>query len=131
LENQTTAAQIGTFGVGSGIGDIGSALAMSLATQGVTPDQARSQFGQLAPLAPLEHALPGMANTSVTGQELTASGFGVGLPGETAATAARNVQVAEETRKGGTSGGGGLATSAKGVSGAGSASTGAQQGGVQ
>lgn len=129
LENQTTAAQIGASGIESGVGDIGGNLAFKLALQGLSPTEARSGFAQVAPLAPLEVAQPGTTgvgpNATVTATNLGAAQF-LGTAADT-----RAVQVAQETRTGPTKGGGGLATSAKGVSGAGSASTGAQQGGTQ
>lgn len=117
LEQQTTAAQIGSAGVTSGVGDIGSSLATLLAGTGVTAAQASSGFQNIAPLTPLETALPGTPATgsTVSTDQLASSQF----IGDAAST--RAVQQAQETRKAPSEGGGGFALTSKGVAGAGSA----------
>lgn len=117
LQQQVTAAQIGTAGVTSGVGDIGSGLAGQLAQLGVTQAQANSGFQNIGPLAPLETALPGTPTTGtvVTPDQLASSQF-IGDAGST-----RAVQQAQETRKAPSEGGGGYALDSKGVAGAGSA----------
>ncbi len=117
LKQQVTAAQIGTAGVTSGVGDIGSGLANLLAQTGVSQAQAASGFQNIGPLAPLETALPGQPaqGSTVSADQLAQSQF-LGDAGST-----RAVQQADETRKAPFEGGGGYALTSMGVAGAGSA----------
>jgi hypothetical protein len=122
LDNQITAAQIGTEGVNSEFGGIPVAQAQTLQQAGVTQQTARDTFKTLAKLTPLEQTLPGVPaqGTTISQGDLINYGFFGANQQEL-----ENVQSA---RKAPFSGGGGYATSAKGVVGAGGASTEGQQG---
>jgi hypothetical protein len=122
LDAQISAAQIGTEGVNSEFGGIPVGQAQTLQQAGVTQATARSTFTTLSKLTPLEQALPGVAptNNQISQQQLINEGF-----------FGANTQLlenVESNRKAPFSGGGGYATSAKGVVGAGGASTAGQQG---
>lgn len=124
LDNQITAAQIGTEGVNSEFGGIPVAQAQQLQQAGVTQQTARSTFQQLSKLVPLENQLPGEANapgtTSISQGQLVQEGFFGANQQEL-----ENVQ---SNRLAPFRGGGGYASTAKGVVGAGSASSAGTQG---
>ena len=119
VQQEIQAAQIGGAGVAAGVGSISQPLATQLAQAGVTNSQALSGFQQIAPLTPLETALPGTAAAqsqgTVTADQLAQQQF----LGDASAT--RALQVAEETRKAPFAGGGGDVSTQKGLVGAGSA----------
>ena len=122
LDAQIMAAQIGTEGVNSEFGGVPVAQAQMLQQAGVTQQTARSTFTQLSKLTPLEQALPGVAptNNQITQPQLVNEGF--------FGANQQLLENVESNRKAPFSGGGGYATSAKGVVGAGGASTEGQQG---
>jgi hypothetical protein len=110
LQQQITAAQIGTDAHNSNFGDITAAQASLLAQQGVTASQGQAGFAKIAPLTSLENAGPGQ-NPTVSGQQLIDYGFN--------GANQQLVTNAEDTRKAPFSGGGGPVTGTSGVSGAG------------
>jgi hypothetical protein len=122
LDNQITAAQIGTEGVNSQFGGIPVAQAQTLQQAGVTQQTARDTFRTLAKLTPLETTLPGTAspNAAMSQQDLVNYGFFGANQQEL-----ENVQ---SNRKAPFSGGGGYAATAKGIVGAGGASQEGTQG---
>lgn len=106
LEQETNASQIAGAGENAGFAPISVSRAMQLAQLGVSQQAAVSGFKQIGQLLPLttpngmQKGGPGV----VTQDQLVGSQF-VGD-----AASSRAVQLAEETRKAGTSGGGGFAT---------------------
>lgn len=122
LNNQITAAQIGTEGVNSEFGGIPVAQAQQLQQAGVTQSTARSTFEQLAKLTPLEQALPGVAttNNTISQSQLVDEGF--------FGANQQLLENVESNRKAPFSGGGGYAATSKGIVGAGGASTAGVQG---
>lgn len=113
IENQLTAAQIGTEGVTSGFGNISQDQAEKLRAAGVTQDTARSTFASLAKLGPLTQAAPGTGHeqTSISQEDLINEGF--------FGNNQQELQHVEEARRGPFSGGGGYSATAKGGIGAG------------
>jgi len=122
LENQITAAQIGTEGVNSGFGAISQEQAEKLQQAGVTQSTARSTFSTLAKLGTLTNPAPGTGGeqTAISTQDLINYGFFGANQNELAHV--------EETRKAPFAGGGGYAANAKGGVGAGFASAQGQVG---
>jgi hypothetical protein len=117
LENQITAAQIGTEGVNSQFGGIPVAQAQKLQQAGVTQSTARTTFNSLAKLTPFENTLPGTQspNAMMTQSQLIDYGF--------FGANQQLLENVESNRKAPFSGGGGYAATAKGIVGAGGAST--------
>jgi hypothetical protein len=117
LQNQVTAAQIGTEGVNSQFGGIPVAQAQKLQQAGVTQSTARSTFNSLAKLTPFETTLPGTQspNAMLTQDQLIDYGF--------FGANQQLLENVESNRKAPFSGGGGYAATSKGIVGAGGAST--------
>ena len=120
IQQQLTTAQIGGASVTSGVGALDAKTATELAQAGITPSQATSAFQSLAPYSTLETARPGMENVSqgVVSPEQLVTGQLLGNP-----QGQRQLQTAIEVAKAPFSGGGGFVQNAKGVAGAGSASS--------
>jgi hypothetical protein len=116
LENQITAAQIGTEGVNSQFGGITVGQAQKLQQAGVTQQTARDTFRTLAKLTPFETTLPGTrsVNDHMTQAQLIDYGF--------FGANQQLVENVQSARKAPFAGGGGYAATARGVVGAGSAS---------
>jgi hypothetical protein len=115
LINQLTQAQIGAEGVETGFGQISAGQAARLQQAGITEAEARTDFGKINKLQPLETPLPGVPGGTMSQQDLINYGFFGANPQEL-----ENVQA---VRKAPFSGGGGYAQTARGTVGAGYAST--------
>ena len=115
IQQQILAAQVGGAGVTAGVGAISQpeATKIAQANPNLTQAQIQSAVGQVAPLAPLERALPGMGKEAGQGT-LTADQL-VGTQLLPTTGNLRQLQVAEEVRKAPFSGGGGYASTLKGV----------------
>jgi hypothetical protein len=116
IHQQITAAQIGGAGVTAGVGAISAPEALKLAQAGVS---GQVSFSQIAPLAPLETALPGQVTNA--GQNTLTPDQLVGAQLLPDATTTRQLEVAQESRKAPFTGGGGVVSTSGGAVGAGSA----------
>lgn len=123
LQQQLTAAQLGGAGVSAGLGAVTKGTAMEIAQTGITQAGIQSGIGQIAPLAPLETALPGQTTNTATGanvvsvDQLAKGQFLSSQPDQ------RALQVAQESRTAPFKSGGGDIATQKGVVGLGSASS--------
>jgi hypothetical protein len=123
LQQQLTAAQLGGAGVSAGLGAVSKGTAMEIAQTGITQSGIQSGIGQIAPLAPLETALPGQTTNAGTGanvvsvDQLAKGQFLSSQPDQ------RALQVAQESRTAPFKSGGGDIATQKGVVGLGSASS--------
>jgi hypothetical protein len=135
LTKQMQGAQIGTAAYKSGWGDPGKRVANQLAAQaqdsGLSMDYFRTGFAKAEQLAPLEHGQVGLRGeaTATKGQILSQEFTGLNQPkGTTPAENAAAIQLAQQARTAGLSGGGGFITNAKGGLGVGRTSTAGTQG---
>lgn len=119
IQQQIAAAQVGGSAQVAGLGSVSETEAMKIAQSnaGLSQAQISSAIGSVAPLTPLEAALPGTPSPQSTVNADTLVGS-VLLP---TAENTRALQVAEETRKAPFAGGGGDVSTQKGLVGAGSA----------
>jgi hypothetical protein len=115
LTNQLTQAQIGAEGVMTGFGQINAAQAAYLQQSGITEAQARTDFGKINKLTPLETPLPGVPGTAMAQQDLINYGF--------FGANAQELEQVQGVRGAPFKGGGGYAQTARGTVGAGYAST--------
>lgn len=116
IERRLAGARVGSEAVRSGFGDLGAGLALTLADQGVTQDQARQGFGTLSASTELFGGLPGESGFDTLDRQQQ-----VGAVFQGDAASARRVERQRRRRENEFQGGGGVSTGRTGLSGLGSA----------
>jgi hypothetical protein len=114
LTQQYTAASLAGEGLRQGL-TVGRTQAERLATLGVSDEQARQGFGQVAAAQELGMTLPGEAATQVGAEDLVDTAFGLD------AAATERVRRQAEKRKSAFAGAGSYASSQQGITGLGAA----------
>jgi len=114
ITRQYTAATLAGEALRQGVG-VGLTTAERLATLGVSEEQARQGFGQVAAARELGMTLPGEAETQVNPEDLVDTAFGLN------AAATERVRTKAERRRASFAGAGGYASSQQGVTGLGAA----------